>query len=141
MYTCTCSRWYNSYKHDKNIADGVEGEEIPRDTLVCVCRLRSSCSMVLFFKSPSIYKIVFSTMSVLSLSGKSFVVQLTFNWQCLVFCRRSRTPYGDKVRFKESYFYFLTICSCYRESKRIVHTNGTRSLLDAWLRSLLLSLS
>ena len=41
--------------HDTNIADGVEGEEIPRDTLVFVCRLRSSCSMVLFFTSPSIY--------------------------------------------------------------------------------------
>ena len=37
------------YMHDTNIADGVEGEEIPRDTLVFVCRLRSSCSMVLFF--------------------------------------------------------------------------------------------
>ena len=36
------------YLHDTNIADGVEVEEIPRDTLVFVCRLRSSCSMVLF---------------------------------------------------------------------------------------------
>ena len=50
------------YSHDTNIADGVEGEEIPQDTLVFVHRLRSSCSMVLFFTSPSIYRIVFSTL-------------------------------------------------------------------------------
>ena len=53
------------YMHDTNITDGVEGDEIPRDTLVFVCRLRSSCSMVLFFTLyhlPSIYRIVFSTI-------------------------------------------------------------------------------
>ena len=54
------------YMHDKNIADGVEGVEIPRDTLqVFVCTLRSSCSMVLFFTSPSIYRIVFSTIRII----------------------------------------------------------------------------
>ena len=53
------------YMHDTNIADRVEGEEIPRDTLVFVCRLRSSCSMVLFFTSPSIYRIVFSTIHII----------------------------------------------------------------------------
>ena len=30
------------FMHDTNIADGVAGEEIARDTLVFVCRLRSS---------------------------------------------------------------------------------------------------
>ena len=52
MYTCTCSTrsstWpfhiqhhedVHIYTHDTNIADGIEGEEIPRDTLVFVCRL------------------------------------------------------------------------------------------------------
>ena len=53
------------YMHDTNIADGVEGEEILRDTLVFVCMLRSSCSMVLFFTSPSIYRIVFSTIHII----------------------------------------------------------------------------
>ena len=48
MDTYTCSTWLSTwpfciqsvhiYMHDTNIADGVEGEEIPRDTLVFVCR-------------------------------------------------------------------------------------------------------
>ena len=66
-------------------------------------------------------------MSESSLSGKSFVVQLTLNWQCLVFCRRWKTPYGcNRLDSRNRIFTFL-LC----ESKRIVHTNGTRSLLDA----------
>ena len=54
------------YMHDTNIVDdGVEKEVISRDTLVFVCRLRSSCSMVLYFTSPSIYRIVFSTIHII----------------------------------------------------------------------------
>ena len=53
------------YKFTCMIQREVEGEEIPRDTLVFVCRLRSSCSMVLFFASPSIYRIVFSTIHII----------------------------------------------------------------------------
>ena len=53
------------YMHDTNNADGVEEEEIPRDTVVFVCRLRSSCSMVVFFTSPSIYRIAFSTIHII----------------------------------------------------------------------------
>ena len=53
------------YLHGTNIADGVEKEEIPRHTLVFVCRLKSSCSMVMFYTSPSIYRIVFNTIHII----------------------------------------------------------------------------
>ena len=40
------------YMHDKNIADGVEGEEIPRDTLVFVCRLKKQLIYGLVYHHP-----------------------------------------------------------------------------------------
>ena len=73
MNTCTCSTWSSTWPFKYDITrvytftcmmqtllhDGVE------DKGILVCRLRSSCSMVLFFTSLSIYRIVFSTIHII----------------------------------------------------------------------------
>ena len=77
MYTCTCRtcsmafrtqhhEGAHIYLHDTNIADGVEGEEILRDSHWSLCvGLEAAAPWSCFLiTSPSIYRIVFSTMHI-----------------------------------------------------------------------------